>query len=167
MKYNTIRKMDISNGEGIGISLFCQGCDFHCFNCFNKETWDFNGGKEWTQKIENDFLKLAEPFYISRISILGGEPLHSKNVGAIFSLCKTIKQKFPNKKIWLYTGNIIENLIQDKTSLEYKILQYIDVLVDGRYVHELRDPKCKWKGSTNQRVILMKDYIKENGLTFS
>ena len=167
MKYNTIRKMDISNGEGIGISLFCQGCDFHCFNCFNKEAWDFNGGKEWTQKIENDFLKLAEPFYISRISILGGEPLHSKNVEAIYSLCKTIKKKFPNKKIWLYTGNTIEDLLVDKNEIKYQILQYIDILIDGRYIHELRSEKCKWRGSTNQKIIDVQKYIKENKLTFS
>ena len=88
MRYNTIRKMDISNGEGVGISLFCQGCSFHCNNCFNKETWDFKGGKEWTKEIKREFIKLAEFDHISRISILGGEPLHDNNVEDIFSLCK-------------------------------------------------------------------------------
>lgn len=167
MRYNTIRKMDISNGEGIGISLFCQGCSFHCFNCFNKETWDFEGGKEWTPEIEKTFLELATPSYISRISILGGEPLHPKNVEAVLSLCKAIKEKFPNKKIWLYTGSSIEELLKDKSNSRYKILQYIDVLIDGRYVHELRDMNCKWRGSTNQRLFHVKDFIRKNRLTFS
>ena len=167
MRYNIIRKMDISNGEGVGISLFCQGCSFHCKNCFNKETWDFKGGKEWTDEIKEKFIKLAEFDHISRISILGGEPLHDNNVEDIFSLCKELKGKYPNKKIWLYSGHTIEELLASENKLKYEVLQYIDVLIDGRYIHELRDVNCKWKGSTNQRVIKIADYIKENELTFS
>lgn len=133
MRYAQIRSMDISNGEGVGVSLFVQGCPFHCKNCFNSETWDFNGGKEWTEKTKNKFMELIDRPYIRRISILGGEPLAEQNLDDVLSLIKEIREKysisqnpnsenigksrvledenskeirifFPEKTIWLYTG---------------------------------------------------------------
>lgn len=133
MRYAQIRSMDISNGEGVGVSLFVQGCDRHCFNCFNSETWDFNGGKEWTEETKNKFMGLIDRPYIRRISILGGEPLAEQNLDDVLSLIKEIREKysisqnpnsenigksrvledenskeirisFPEKTIWLYTG---------------------------------------------------------------
>lgn len=133
MRYAQIRSMDISNGEGVGVSLFVQGCDRHCFNCFNSETWDFNGGKEWTEETKNKFMELIDRPYIKRISILGGEPLAEQNLDDVLSLVKEIREKysisqnpnsenigksrvledenskeirisFPEKTIWLYTG---------------------------------------------------------------
>lgn len=104
MNYAQIRSMDISNGEGVGVALFVQGCHFHCKNCFNSDTWDFNSGKEWTSEIKNEFIKLANKPYIKRISILGGEPLAKENVDEVKKLVNEIRILLPEKTIWLYTG---------------------------------------------------------------
>jgi anaerobic ribonucleoside-triphosphate reductase activating protein len=141
--------MDISNGKGIGVSLFTQGCPYRCKNCFNQITWDYEGGKAWDQEKEDKILSLLAPNYVSRLSILGGEPLITQNKSDLLSLVKRVKQEYPNKKIWIYTGGTYEE-IQNKYT---DILSYVDVLVDGRYVDELRDLKLKFRGSSNQRVI--------------
>lgn len=104
MRYSNMRNLDISNGEGVGVSLFVQGCPFHCFGCFNSDTWDFNGGKEWTEKTKDKFIKLIDRPYIKRISFLGGECLAEQNLDEILSLIKLIRNSFPEKTIWLYTG---------------------------------------------------------------
>ena len=157
MRYALIREMDISNGEGIGVSLFVQGCHFHCKGCFNQETWDFNGGKEWTEEIENKFFELVNRPYVRRISILGGEPLADENVDGVLNLILKLKQKYPFKKIWLYTGYTYE-AIKEK---EYDsgahlsrgiILDTVDVLVDGTYIKEQRDITLSFRGSRNQRI---------------
>jgi len=150
-RYAQIRTMDISNGEGIGISLFVQGCHFHCKNCFNPETWDFNGGKEWNDNIKRHFLDLANNDHVYRISILGGEPLCDENKDTIICLCKEIKERYPNKKIWLYSGYTYETIRNDIQ--RNMILMYIDVLVDGPYVDELQDFNLLFRGSSNQRLI--------------
>ena len=174
MRYAQIRNMDISNGEHIGVSLFVQGCRFQCVNCFNKETWDFNGGKEWTKEIESKFFELADRPYIKRISILGGEPLADKNVFDVFNLIAKLKVKFPDKNIWLYTGytwnQIFYPIVTDDLNLERdQIIDYrrravelCDILVDGRYVDELRDLTLKFRGSSNQRVIDIKTSLKQD-----
>ena len=112
MKYAEIRSMDISNGEGIGISIFVQGCPIHCKNCFNKETWDFNGGYEWNQEAKDKLFSLLNRSYIRRISILGGEPLCKENCKDVLELVKEIKTRQPNKKIWVYSGYTLEQLRQ-------------------------------------------------------
>ena len=104
MRYASIRSMDISNGERVGISLFVQGCRFCCSNCFNKDTWDFNGGNEWTPEVEDKFIELASRPYIKRISILGGEPLADENLDGILNLVNRFRLLMPEKTIWLYTG---------------------------------------------------------------
>lgn len=104
MRFASMRNLDISNGEGVGVSLFVQGCDRHCFNCFNSETWDFNGGKEWTEETKNKFMELIDRSYIRRISVLGGEPLAKQNLDEVLSLIKEIRISYPEKSIWLYTG---------------------------------------------------------------
>ncbi|MDV3426316.1 MAG: anaerobic ribonucleoside-triphosphate reductase activating protein, partial [Bacillota bacterium] len=113
IRYAQIRRMDISNGEGIGVSLFTQGCPFHCKNCFNKETWDYDKGKEWTKQTEDMFLKLINNPHIVRVSFLGGEPLYCKNLDKIVDLCTKIKNTYPDKKIWLYSGYKFEDIISD------------------------------------------------------
>lgn len=143
--------MDISNGEGLGVSLFVQGCDFHCKNCFNKETWDFEGGEEFTFGVFVKLINYLNNPHIKRLSILGGEPLHYKNFNQVKKICEVVKSIFPDIKIWVYTGCKFENILKD---VRYcGILSYIDVLVDGEYVDELKDFNYKWAGSTNQRVI--------------
>ena len=169
MRYAQIRQMDISNGEGIGVSLFVQGCHFHCKNCFNSETWDFDGGKEWTDETTNRFLELIQKTYVKRISILGGEPLAEENVSSVFELVNTTHLLFPEKIIWLYTGYTWEDLYPKVTSdclaqteiARQLIVEQCDVVVDGRFKEELKDIALPWRGSSNQRVINVKQTLQQ------
>ena len=156
MRYNLIRKMDISNGPGVRVSIFMQGCSFHCKNCFNQETWDFEGGQEFTDDTINQVLELCNKPEVKGLSILGGEPMHPTNIEGTTKLAKAFKEKYPEKTIWTWTGFKYED-IKDKD-----VFNYIDVLVDGQYKDELHDPTLKWKGSSNQRVIDIKESKKEN-----
>lgn len=157
MRYNLIRKMDISNGPGVRVSIFMQGCSFHCKNCFNPETWDFEGGKEFTNNTIDDVLKLCDKGHIDGLSILGGEPMHPNNIDATTELAKNFKKTYPNKNLWVWSGFKFDEDLKDK-----EVLRYIDVLVDGTYKDELHDPTLKWRGSSNQRVIDVQKSI-ENG----
>lgn len=177
MRYAQIRSLDVSNGEGCGVALFVQGCPFnpHCKNCFNPETWDFNGGKEWTEETKNKFLKLIDRPYIKRVSLLGGEPLAEQNLDDVLSLVKEIRISFPEKTIWLYTGYNF-NLLKSKYN-EYKytpfaanadewltrweIISNVNVLVDGEYIDEQKDLTLKFRGSKNQRVIDIPESLKQ------
>ena len=156
MRYNLIRKMDIANGPGVRVSIFMQGCSFHCKNCFNKETWDFEGGQEFTDDTINKVLELSNKPEVKGLSILGGEPMHPTNIEGTTKLAKAFKEKYPEKTIWTWTGFKYED-IKDKD-----VFNYIDVLVDGQYKDELHNPILKWKGSSNQRVIDIKESKKEN-----
>ena len=147
MRYAKIRKMDISNGPGVRVSIFMQGCSFHCKNCFNPETWDFNGGLAFDDSVIDQVLNLCKEDYIAGLSILGGEPMHPNNIEATTQLVKTFKKKYPKKNIWIWSGFLFDQL-KDK-----EVLKYIDVLVDGQFVDEKKDPTLKWRGSSNQRVI--------------
>mgnify|MGYP000736270705 CR=1 FL=1 len=181
MRYAQIRSLDISNGEGIGVSLFVQGCPFHCRNCFNPETWDFNGGEKWTEETKNKFLKLIDRPYIKRVSLLGGECLAEQNLNDVLSLVQEIRISFPEKTIWLYTGfkweqimNIkvmqpifscedLENKIQNVLKKQ-EIIKQCDVLVDGEYIDEQRDLTLAYRGSKNQRVIDVQQSLTQNKL---
>ena len=156
MRYNKIRKMDISNGPGVRVSIFLQGCSFNCKNCFNPETHDFNKGEEFTYDTINKLLELSDKEYINGLSILGGEPLHEFNILGTIKLAKAFKEKFPNKTIWVWTGFLFENVINKD------IFKYIDVLVDGRFEEEHKDIRLKYCGSTNQRVIDIQQSLKKN-----
>lgn len=179
MRYAQIRSMDISNGEGVGVSLFVQGCPFHCKNCFNSETWDFNGGKEWTEEVKDKFMKLIDRPYIKRVSFLGGECLAEQNLDVVLDLIKEIRISFHEKTIWLYTGFCWDDImcsfaglqadcvVLDKKNIEAcekrrKIISNIDVLVDGEYIDEQKDLTLKWKGSKNQRCIDVKKSLVQN-----
>ena len=174
MRYAQIRSMDISNGEGVGVALFVQGCHFHCYNCFNTETWDFNGGKTWESKIENKFFELINKPFINRISILGGEPLAEENIDNILNLINKIRVLFPKKRIWLYSGytwdQIMYPIVTDDLNAErdrmiqnrIEIVSQCDVLIDGQFVDELKDITLKWRGSSNQRVIDVKKSLHQN-----
>ena len=147
MRYNTIRKMDISNGPGVRVSIFFQGCHFHCKGCFNPETWDFSGGKEFNDEVINHILDLASSDGRSGLSILGGEPLNPKNIKGSTKLAKSFKEKFPNKTIWLWSGYLFHEYIHDK-----EIVNYLDVIVDGRFKIELSSPLLKYKGFFHFRI---------------
>ena len=157
MRYNKIRKMDIADGPGVRVSIFMQGCSFNCKNCFNSETHDFNGGKEFNDDTINRVLELCDNENIKGLSILGGEPMHSKNIDGTTKLAKIFKEKFPNKDLWAWTGFLFDKDLKDK-----EVLKYIDVLVDGQYVDELHNPTLKWRGSSNQRVIDVQKSLKQN-----
>lgn len=154
MRYNKIRKMDISNGPGVRVSVFMQGCTFNCKNCFNPETHDFRDGKEFTDETINKILELCDKDYIVGLSILGGEPMHPKNIEGTTKLAKAFKERYPNKTIWSWTGFLFDRDLKDK-----EVMQYIDVLVDGQYKDELHDFRLKWCGSSNQRVIDVKQSL--------
>ena len=159
MRYNKIRKMDISNGPGVRVSIFMQGCTFNCKNCFNPETHDFKGGREFGDDTIEKVLDLCSLDHIVGLSILGGEPMHPKNIEGTTKLAKTFKERYPDKTIWVWSGFLFDRDLKDK-----EVLKYIDVLVDGQFKDELHNPKLKYCGSSNQRVIdvkksLLKDEI--------
>lgn len=172
MRFASMRNLDISNGEGVGVSLFVQGCDRHCFNCFNPDTWDFNGGKEWTEETKNKFIKLIDRPYINRISVLGGEPLAEQNLDEVLSLIKEIRISFPTKTIWLYTGYSYSEIFRGQSSClsqeglnnfkRREIIKQCDVLVDGEYIDEQKDLTLKFKGSKNQNCIDVKQSLAQN-----
>lgn len=185
MRYAQIREMDISNGDGIGISLFVQGCHFHCKNCFNQETWDFKGGKEWTPEVEESFIRLADKPYIKRISILGGEPLANENLEGVYELICNIRKEYGDKKsIWLYTGftwgeimfpdreyedvcdvhNAVITRFRQPLTTEQKRRRAVvcgcNFIVDGQYYEELRNPNLKFRGSSNQNIIDVRAWMR-------
>ena len=149
--------MDFSYGPGVRVSVFMQGCAFHCKNCFNPETWDFKQGKEFTDEIIDKVLELASKDFIVGLSILGGEPMHPNNIEGTTKLAKSFKEKYPNKTIWCWSGFLFDRDLKDK-----EVMKYIDVLVDGQYQDELHDFRLKWCGSSNQRVIDVQKSLKEN-----
>ncbi|MBR0427134.1 MAG: anaerobic ribonucleoside-triphosphate reductase activating protein [Clostridia bacterium] len=157
MRYNKIRKMDIANGPGVRVSIFMQGCEFHCKNCFNQETWGFDGGEKFTDETIEKVLNACDKEYVEGLSILGGEPMHPKNIEGTTKLAKAFKEKFPNKTLWVWSGFTFEKYLKEKP-----VLNYVDVLVDGQYVDELHNPTLKWKGSSNQRVIDVKQSLKKD-----
>lgn len=156
MRYNKIRKMDISDGPGVRVSIFMQGCTFKCKNCFNPETHDFKGGTEFTDETIDKVLSLAEPDHIKGLSVLGGEPMHPVNIDGTMKLVKAFKEKYPNKSVWVWSGFLYDDIMERNK----EIFNYIDVLVDGQYDDSLHDPTLKWKGSSNQRVIDVQKSLK-------
>lgn len=172
MRYAQIRSMDISNGEGVGVSLFVQGCPFHCFNCFNSETWDFNGGKEWTEETKNKFIELINRPYIKRVSFLGGECLAKQNLDEVLKLVQEICISYPEKTIWLYTGYSYQKIFRGESSCisqeglnnfkRREIIKLCDVVVDGEYIDEQKDLTLKFRGSKNQHVIDVKQSLAQN-----
>lgn len=167
MRYAQITPFEVCNGKGAGVSLFVQGCRFQCKGCFNQDAWDFNGGKEWTEEIEEKLFELVDRPYIKRISILGGEPLADEHVDKVYDLILKIKDRFPDKTIWLYTGYNFENIINRSLIGTYaiyrrKIVSECDVVVDGKFIEELRDITLRFKGSKNQRVIDIKESLRQN-----
>lgn len=159
MRYNKIRKMDIADGTGIRVSIFVQGCTFNCQGCFNPETHDFNGGKEFTQETLSKLMELCENPIIKGLSVLGGEPLHSNNVDEVFNIVSTFKKRFPKKDIWLWSGFQFEDIIKDNK--RKKIIEQIDFLIDGRFIEAKRNLKLRWAGSENQRFIDIKKTLSE------
>lgn len=158
MNYAAIKTHDIANGPGIRLSLFVSGCEHHCKNCFNKEAWDFDYGKPFTEETFDYIAKeLSSPVY-SGLTILGGEPLHPKNEFYVAELIIKLKILYPDLNIWVYTGYTYEELISSQIgrSASHFVLRGIDTLVDGKFVEELKDIGLNYRGSSNQRIIDVK-----------
>lgn len=156
MNYSGIIKTDIANGEGVRVSLFVSGCSHHCKNCFNPETWNPDFGEHYNNNTKKEIFELLDRPYIYGLTLLGGDPLYCDNRKEITKLCKEIKEKIPNKDIWLYTGYNYEDI------RDLEIINYIDVLIDGKFIQEQRDVTLKWRGSRNQRVIDIKKTLEQN-----
>lgn len=156
MNYGTIKKFDIANGLGVRVSLFISGCTHHCKGCFNAEAWDFQYGELFTEQTEQEILDaLAHPF-IQGLSLLGGEPFEIENQKVLVPFLRKVRQAFPQKDIWCYSGYTLETeILQGKVHTEVtdEFLSYLDVLVDGEFVEELKDISLPYRGSSNQRLI--------------
>ena len=159
-KLAKIDKCECCNGNDIGMSVYFFGCPIRCKNCFNQELWDMNTGPDFSVNDEKEILENLSLPYIKRISLLGGEPLISRNLPTILSLSKEIKEKYPNKQVWLYSGYEWKKIIEQEDVKP--ILQYIDILVAGPYVDEQRDITLKWRGSANQEVIDVRESLNQN-----
>lgn len=157
MNYGEIKSFDIANGEGVRVSLFVSGCTHHCKNCFNKETWDFNFGKPFTKEVEDSIIEMLASDYIDGFSLLGGEPFEPQNQRVLTPFLKRIKEKFPDKSIWCYTGYLFDDelLSESRARCECtdEMLSLIDVLVDGEFVQDLYNITLAFRGSENQRII--------------
>lgn len=160
MNYAEIKYCDIANGIGVRTSLFVSGCTHHCENCFNKETWDFKFGKPFDIDTEQKILQSLKPSYIDGLSLLGGEPFEPVNQRGLVGLLKRVKEEYPEKTVWCYTGYTLESdlLSESRARCEVtdEMLSYIDVLVDGEFVQELYDISLRFRGSSNQRLIDVK-----------
>lgn len=158
MNYHNITKDDMLNGDGLRVVLWVAGCSHYCSECQNPVTWDPNGGIPFDQAAREEVFAELSKDYISGITFSGGDPLYSSNEQEITRLSRQIRERFPSKTIWLYTGYTWDE-IKDR-----EIIPYLDVLVDGRYVKEQRDTLLHWRGSTNQRVIDVKKTLEQGGI---
>lgn len=165
MNYGKINPNDIANGVGVRVTLFVSGCTHHCKGCFNSETWDFNYGTPFTAETEDKVLNLLNKDYINGLTLLGGEPMEPQNQRVLLPFLKKVKQQFPKKDIWCYSGYLFDKEIrQGRAHCEVtdEMLSYIDVLVDGRFVEEKKNIMLKFRGSENQRIIDVKESLKQN-----
>ena len=181
MNYASIRTCDIANGEGVRVSLFVSGCTHHCKGCFNPDQWDFGYGQLFDRKVEDEILAALEPSFISGLTILGGEPMEPANQRALVPFLRRFRETFgTSKTLWVYTGCVVEELrscgvvelsgtppqplnlstsqpSRWRTEVTDEFLSYVDVLVDGPFVEELKDISLQFRGSSNQRILRLKD----------
>lgn len=154
MRYGTIKKTDIANGDGVRVSIWVSGCDFHCPGCFNLESQAYGYGEEFSSSTVQEITESLIPDYISGLTILGGEPLAPRNIEQVTILAKVVRFLFKDKTIWIYTGYEYEEI------KDLEILRYIDILVDGRFIFDQKDISLQFKGSRNQRIISVPETIK-------
>ena len=163
MKYATIKEIDVANGPGIRVSLFVSGCTHHCKGCFNPETWNFNYGDDFTPEVEDRILEAMKPAYIKGFSLLGGEPFEPQNQEALLPFLRRVKAAYPDKTIWCYSGYDFEKDMLTGNlgpwEVTHEMLTLIDVLVDGEFVLERKNPNLRFRGSENQRVIRVADSL--------
>lgn len=163
MNFADIKRVDVANGPGIRVSLFVSGCTHRCEGCFNEEAWDFNYGAPFGQEQVDEILSLMDKSYIRGFSLLGGEPFDPANQQAVLELVRTIRERFPEKDVWCYTGYLFEELAAGRVgSYSRELLEQLDVLVDGPFVLEQKDLSIRFRGSRNQRIIQVPESLKRN-----
>lgn len=161
MNYGEIKTTDIANGEGVRVTLFVSGCRIHCKGCFNSQTWDFNYGKPLTFETEEFILKALAPEYIAGFTVLGGEPMEPENQRVLVKLLRRIKETYPSKTIWCYSGYIYDKDLLPANGKKHcevtdELLSYINVLVDGPFILKEKDISLQFRGSRNQRILKLK-----------
>jgi len=165
MNYADIKQYDVANGIGVRVSLFVSGCTHHCKGCFNKETWDFNYGKPFTREAIDRIIAFMEPSYVAGLTVLGGEPFEPQNQEAVLELLKQVKQEYPDKTIWCFSGYLFDKDIVEQMAKESEttreLLKLIDVIVDGEFVESLKNLKIRFRGSSNQRIICVKESLEK------
>ena len=165
MNYAEIKTCDIANGPGVRTSLFVSGCTHRCQNCFNEIAWDFNYGEPFTKETEDYILETLKPDYIKGLTLLGGEPMEHVNQIGLLPFIRRVKEMYPQKSIWCFTGYTFETDILDRMCKEYaetaELISYFDVIVDGKFVQALRNLMLKFRGSENQRIIKVQESLKE------
>ena len=163
MNYASKKIMDVANGPGVRMSLFVSGCTHYCKGCFNSEAWDFDYGKPFTQKEIDYIIDYVSSPYIAGLTILGGEPMEHVNQQGILPLLRQFREKLPDKSVWCFTGYDFEKDVTGRMLNEYpetkELLSYIDVMVDGKFVEELKDLSIRFRGSSNQRIIMVKESL--------
>ena len=155
MNYASIKACDVANGVGVRVSLFVSGCRHCCEGCFNSEAWDFNYGNPFTEKELNQIIEYLKPDYISGLSLLGGEPLEKENQPQVLEVVRKVKEIYPHKSIWCYSGFTFEELLEmrENSAVTKELLYYVDVLVEGRFILSLKQLGLRFRGSSNQRVL--------------
>ncbi|MGN1012512.1 MAG: anaerobic ribonucleoside-triphosphate reductase activating protein [Clostridia bacterium] len=171
MRYASIKKCDVANGTGIRVSLFVSGCHHHCKGCFNTDAWDFNFGNDFTEQTQEKILEALDKDYIQGLSLLGGEPLEYVNQKGLLPLVKKVKQRFPNKTIWCYTGYLFDDEVMGQMYKKWpetkELISNLDIIVDGKYDENLRDLRLKFKGSSNQRIIDVQKTLAQNEIVLA
>lgn len=163
MYYAEIKECDIANGLGVRVSLFVSGCTHHCPGCFNEIAWDFKYGEEFTEETSERILKALAPSHIAGLTLLGGEPMEMSNQEGLLPLLRKMKEMYPDKNVWCYTGYLLDDLLEGgcvHTDITDELLSYIDILVDGKFMLEKKNIRLKFRGSENQRIIMLKDTLK-------
>lgn len=165
MNYSEIKNYDIANGPGVRVTIFVSGCTHHCKGCFNEMTWDFQYGKPFTDEMVSEILRYLSPDYIAGLTLLGGEPLEYVNWQGLMPLLRAVKEKYPKKDIWCYTGYLFDRDILedfcDRWEEMKEFLSYLDVIVDGEFILEQKDISLRFKGSKNQRIILVQESLRK------
>ena len=164
MYYGNIKKTDIADGDGVRVSLFVSGCRNCCKGCFQPETWDFKYGTEFTQETENQILEFLRPSYISGLTVLGGEPFEEENQRILAPFLRKVKETYPSKTIWCYTGYVLEKDLLPEDGRKHceatgEMLKYIDILVDGPFIEEQNNISLNFRGSENQRILKLKEIL--------
>ena len=172
MHFGNIKKNDIANGEGVRVSLFVSGCRNRCKNCFNPETWNFCYGSPFTKEVEDDIINSLKPSWINGLTILGGEPFEIENQRDLVEFIKRVRKEVPDKTIWMYSGYLFDSEIHNPNGKVHcevtdEILANIDILVDGKFVEELKNLSLKFRGSSNQRIIMVNESLQEGKVILS